>query len=104
MEAQPTPDLPKLYEGRIDAGTLAQLFADVEQCTDLLEVRLKGAAKTNATETATLSQARQLLETAAIRGVQLTYRYEDVVWQDTLLTEAVGNVRLVRVARTDLGG
>jgi hypothetical protein len=97
-------ELPKLYEGRIDPGTLAQLFADVETCAELIEVRLKGTAKGHATQTAGLQRAQQLLAENAVRGVQLTYSFEGVVWQDTLLAGDGGEVRLVRVARTDLGG
>lgn len=105
-DAQPTPELapelPKLYEGRIDAVTMAQLFADLEACTELVEVRLKHHATAHARGTATLAEAHALLKSATVRAVQLTYQYEGVIWQDTLLCDSASSIRLVRIARTDL--
>jgi hypothetical protein len=98
MAPDDAAELPKLYEGRIDAGTLAQLFVDLDACAELIEVRLKGSANELATQTTGLREAQRLLADGAVRGVRLTYLFEGVVWQDTLLLSDDGDLRLVRVA------
>jgi hypothetical protein len=96
--------LPDLNMTLLDAAQVEQLFRDIEACTRITEIIPKFAARGHVPDTAsvTLSQARELLATRAVRGLQLRYRYEDADWWDTLML--VGDqFRLVRI-RHDFSG
>lgn len=91
------PPLPELREAVLDPEVLDHLFADLEACTRVLEVRVKGAPDRYADRTTVdLRTARELLRAGAVRGAQVTYAYEGVEWTDTLLV-GPGGVRLVRI-------
>jgi hypothetical protein len=99
----PPPDdpplkLPELNMTLLDAAQVEQLLRDIEACTQITEIIPKHAARGHVPDTAavTLAQARELLATRAVRGLQLRYRYENADWWDTLML--VGEqFRLVRI-------
>ena len=92
------PKLPDLNMTLLDATQVEQLFRDIEACTQITEIIPKFAARGHVADTAsvTLAQARELLATRAVRGLQLRYRYEDADWWDTLML-AGDQFRLVRI-------
>ena len=90
--------LPDLNMTLLDAAQVEQLLRDIEVCAQITEIIPKHAARGHVPDTAsvTLVQARELLATRAVRGLQLRYRYEDADWWDTLML--VGDqFRLVRI-------
>lgn len=99
-----TPEIPQpaeLHEALLDAATLARLFDDIALATELLEVTVKGARFQHAFQQADrgpiqLEEARTLLLSGAVRGVQVRYRFDNAEWWDTLLN-VPGGVRLVRI-------
>ncbi len=82
----------------LDAAQVEQLLRDIETCTQITEIIPKYAARGHVPDTATvtLAQARELLSTRAVRGLQLRYRYADADWWDTLMM-AGEHYRLVRI-------
>ena len=90
-------ELPELNQAVLDGPTVDQLFSDVAQCTQVVEIILKQApCEYVGQEAVTLETARQLLQSGAIRGAQIRYRYENAEWWDTLIR--VGNeIRLTRI-------
>lgn len=93
--------LPDLHEALLDDATLAQLFFDLEAAAEVIDVRLKGQAEARADEgVVTLRTARAGLESNAVQGVQIRYRFAGAEWWDTLIRTPSG-VRLVRI-RPDL--
>jgi len=92
-----TLNLPELNDTIIDPGTVQQLFSDVSQYTQLIEIILKQGPRDYATDqTYTLEQARALFESNGARCVQLRYVYEGSQWWDTLISTPQGT-RLVRI-------
>lgn len=92
------PKLPELNLTLLDATQVEQLLGDIEACTQITEIIPKYTARGHVPEAAavTLAQARELLATRAVRGLQLRYRYENADWWDTLML--VGEqFRLVRI-------
>jgi hypothetical protein len=86
-----------IHEGVLDEATLDQLFNDISQCTELIEVMVKHAPRAYTPEAAyTLEDARRMLDDGSAMGVQLRYTYNDVQWWDTLIRTPAG-VRLVRI-------
>jgi len=92
--------LPELQQSSLDPDTLAQLFIDLATCTEIIEVIPKAAAEGYVPEASTLGleDARQLLLSGQIRGLQIRYRYQGCQWWDTLLPDpATGGFRIVRI-------
>ena len=90
--------LPDLNRTLLDAAQVDQLLRDIELCTQITDIIPKFAARSHVPDTAaiTLAQARELLATRAVRGLQFRYRYEDADWWDTLML--IGDqFRLVRI-------
>lgn len=95
-------DLPPLEEGLQDAAGLARLLADIEACTRLLEVRLKGARRQRAQDgQASVAAVHAMLLDATCRGVQLRYRFQDAEWWDTIMP-APGGFRVVRIRHQEI--
>lgn len=98
-------ELPMVEEGLLDAEGVEALLADIQACTTLLEVQVKGGPTAMA-GTADLEQARQALRGGQVRGVQLRYRYEGAAWCDTLLAPpgpGAGGWRVVRMRADEPG-
>ena len=94
----PPPPLPELQDALLGPGELDALLADLASLAEGLEIILKGAATERAIvgRDPTLDDARAMLESGAVRGVQLRYSYEGTTWWDTLLRTPAG-VRIVRI-------
>ncbi|MGZ8900168.1 MAG: hypothetical protein ACXW3Z_08740 [Limisphaerales bacterium] len=96
--------LPDLTTAPLDAAQVDQLLRDIEQCAQITEIIPKYASREHVPDAANISlaQARELLATRAVRGMQIRYRYEGADWWDTLML--VGDqYRLVRI-RHDFSG
>jgi hypothetical protein len=89
--------LPPLCDAVVDVATLAQLEADLLHRTQVRTVQVKhGATRMVGEEAWQLPAAFAALRAGEVRGVQVSYRYEDHEWTDTLLCTS-GGYRLVRV-------
>ena len=89
--------LADLQDEVIDPERLGQLLFDIETQTELIEIRVKGAATAQASAgVRTLAAARALLESGGVLGVQLRYRWRGYEWWDTLVRSPAG-LRLVRI-------
>lgn len=93
-----TPPLPALHSTILDAAQLEQLLGDIEACTEIVEILPKYASRGQVADTAqvTLIQARELLATRAVRGLQLRYRYDGADWWDTIMVTG-DQFRVVRI-------
>ena len=91
-------DLPIIHEALIDSETLDRLFSDVATCAELLEVIPKLTARNFVHPSQiSLAEARDMLISQQLRGVQLRYLFEGSQWWDTLLRTSEG-VRLIRIS------
>ncbi|QRO00540.1 hypothetical protein JRI60_16635 [Archangium violaceum] len=91
------PSLPQLQDAILDAETLEQLFRDIQRCTVVSEVLLKGGALAMASEKSVpLDEALAALREARVLGVQIRYWYDGANWWDTLMRTPKG-VRLIRI-------
>lgn len=92
------PELPTLHSTLLDAAQVGQLLADIDTCAELVEIRPKYSRQDYVQDRAnlTLSEARALLASGAVRGLQLRYRYDGADWWDTLLA-ADDRFRVVRI-------
>lgn len=96
--SEPAP-LPDLHQSELDAGTVRQLFDDVRNCTELMEVIPKYAAGKHVPEIAgiTLAEGLDLLLGGGVRALQLRYRHQGMVWWDTLMPNDNDSFRIVRI-------
>jgi hypothetical protein len=90
--------LPDLTNASLDAAQVEQLLRDIELCAQITEIIPKLAARGHVPEAPNISlaQARELLASRAIRGLQIRYRYENADWWDTLMLTGE-QFRLVRI-------
>lgn len=87
--------LPDLQDAVLPAGVLASLLNDIDQCSELLEVRVKARAYAHSSASAVhLDDVPSHLQ--AGHAVQLRYRHNGSQWLDTLIPSD-GGVRLVRI-------
>jgi hypothetical protein len=92
-------DLPPLQRALLDEATLNQLFLDVAEAAELIDIAIKRGDEMHATEEPpSLEQARDALVRGKAFGVQLRYRYRGTEWWDTLMRTEAG-VCLVRFER-----
>ncbi len=96
-------ELPPLHTTMLDAAQVEQLLGDIEAWTELIEILPKYAAQGRVPDvvSVSLAEARTLLATRAVRGLQLRYRYDGADWWDTLML-AGDRYRVVRI-RHDFG-
>ncbi len=98
MNSMPLPDL---HQADLDADTLNQLFADIGQLTQVIEVLPKYRQRDYTPDTPiSLDEARDLLRDGTVYGLQIRYIHNDAQWWDTLMPVPNG-MRLVRI-RHDL--
>lgn len=92
------PPLPDLCQAVLSAEDLQALARDLQALTQIVRIVPKYAAQAYAPETADLDLANgiNLLQTGAIKGLQIHYLHEGSAWLDTLLSTPVG-IRLVRM-------
>ncbi len=99
---EPQSPLPGLHQAVLDEPTVRRLFADLQACAEVFEVRAKQAAREQTRdEQILLDEARDRLLDGSARGVQVRYRYQGEEWWDTLLRTESG-FRLTRI-RQDAG-
>ncbi len=92
-----TDDLPILHGGTLDDAALGAYRRDLDACAQILDVRLKSAARTMSTsETPSLDEALESFMSGAALGVQIRYRHEHAIWLDTL-TRVGSEVRIARI-------
>jgi hypothetical protein len=91
-------ETPALHEAVLSAEEVRQLFADLTEHAELIEIGLKGETRTHQepAEGLGLAEALAVVEQRAARGVQIRYRYQGAQWWDTLMIQP-GGVRLVRI-------
>ncbi len=90
-------ELPELHEAVLDHATLMALFDDLESCTEVLDVLVKGGATQRTRPGAVpLRGGQEQLLTHQTRSLQVRYRYQQAEWRDTLTQHAQG-WKLVRM-------
>ena len=92
--------LPDLQQSVLDPETLAQLFIDLASLTQILEIIPKASASGYVDDDSNISldEAREMLLSSAIRGLQIRYSYQGSQWWDTLLPDPEStNFRIVRI-------
>jgi hypothetical protein len=96
--SHPAP-LPDLHQSELDLDTLRQLFDDVKNHTELLEVIPKYSAAGYVPEIAsiTLAEGLDLLLGEGLRALQLRYRHDGSTWWDTLMPTPNQTFRIVRI-------
>ncbi|MFB6264067.1 MAG: hypothetical protein ABEL76_10655 [Bradymonadaceae bacterium] len=96
-DGRPDIDFPELCQSTLGDETLAKYFDDLEQVADIREIRVKAAARARADEKPTdLKDARRLLRSGEVRGIQLRYVWQQEAWWDTLMQTPEG-VQITRV-------
>ena len=96
VDSEEVPVAP-IQDAMLDDATVGQLFFDVENASEGVEVFVKGGAVERATDRPfALSEARALFMSSVVHAVQLRYRYRGSEWWDTLIRQPQG-VRLVRI-------
>ncbi|HEX8441759.1 hypothetical protein [Archangium sp.] len=89
--------LPQLQDALLDPDTLEQLVQDIQRCTVVKDVLLKGGALMMASERSVpLTEAAEALRQGRVLGVQIRYWYEGADWWDTLMRTPKG-IRLIRI-------
>ena len=100
-ETENQKTLPELQQSVLDPETLEQLFSDLSSLTEIIEIIPKAAAAGYVDEKQqhiSLDEAREMLLSSTVRGLQIRYRYQGSQWWDTLLPDPGGNgFRIVRI-------
>lgn len=89
------PPLPALEEGLLDVAGLRALLDDIQTCTIVREVQVKGGP-TRRADAGDLDGARRALLTGEVRGVQIRYEHQGGTWRDTVLVTPRG-YKVVRI-------
>jgi hypothetical protein len=90
-------DLPQLHETVLDDVTVDQLFTDIAELTQVIEVIPKVTGRGYVSEQSiSLNQAREMLRGRECRAIQLRYVHEGAQWWDTLMPNSEGT-RIVRI-------
>jgi hypothetical protein len=93
-------EFAELHQGHMDPMALESLFRDLQACTEVLDVQIKGGAVHRAKSMPSLDQALNGLLAGRFRGVQVRYIFEGQQWWDTLIAQPPG-ARLVRMKAPD---
>ena len=92
-----TEALPPVYDSVIPEETAAQLFADIEACTSVVDIQIKpGREQWAQLEAVSLEEARRQLFAGAVFGVHIRYLYEGALGRDVIFRQANG-YRVVRI-------
>lgn len=92
--------LPELHDALLGSEELSALFRDYRACAKIGEILIKpspGYAPRSSDPS--LELVEELLRTCSVRGVQIRYEFEHLLWCDTLLPLGTG-VRLVRIKQS----
>lgn len=94
----PAP-LPDLLQSVLGPTDLDALFRDIGSLTRVLEIIPKHGPRDHVPDapvSLSLDEARTLLDSGAICGLQIRYVHDNTQWWDTLLRTPEG-VRIVRI-------
>lgn len=75
-------DLPEVLEAEWGNDQLMQLFADLQEGTDITHVQLRTGREDTSTD---LKTARDAFLSGQAQAIQVRYRYEGQHWGDTIL-------------------
>jgi hypothetical protein len=90
-------DLPDMRTAALDDERVEALFRDIAALATLDEIIVKARpGHVDDAQRITLEDAKRLILSREVRGVQIRYRHDGACWWDTLMCSAEG-VRLVRV-------
>lgn len=98
--AQVVPDeLAPLHNATVDRATVNQLFDDIAECTQLIEIMAKqgGQKRVREGESFTLTTAREALLSNSLVAVQIRYVFNGEQWWDTIMAMPDGAFRIVRI-------
>ncbi|MBZ0237286.1 MAG: hypothetical protein K8M05_33485 [Deltaproteobacteria bacterium] len=99
--ATPVTPVTPVHDALLDEPTTRQLFFDIEEAAELVDVVTKGPGARRADPVAaampSLADAQRAL--ASGHAVQLRYRFGGEEWWDTLVRTSAG-VRLIRISHT----
>jgi hypothetical protein len=90
--------LPELHEAELDWEALDCVLADLDDFVEVVELRGRDAAGAPSAP-ANLPAARDELVAGQLSSLQVSYRFLDRDWIDTLLRSPTG-ARLVRMSRS----
>lgn len=91
------PELPPLGHRPLDQTSLLAHWKDLEELTEIQEVRCKGGAmKTSMDATVSFAEGTRLFIQEMVQGLQIRYRYDNIAWVDTYLRTPRG-VQLIRM-------
>lgn len=99
---EPTANEPpfspaNLHAAELDQPTIEQLFRDLAEYTEVLDITAKQRTGAYAdAQKLSLADARDILLSRSARGVQIRYRWEGDEWWDTILVTPSA-WRIVRV-------
>lgn len=88
--SDPTVPLPELRTAELDTPGLDALLGDIARCAQLLEIVAKSAPRSAVPALRprlTLDDARRLLESRQVRGLQVRYLHEGAEWWDSILCQ-----------------
>jgi len=90
---------PDLHQSEVDEATVRQLFEDLTNHAQVIEIIPKHSPGYVADNPAqpTLSNALELILSRSLHGLQLRYRYMNKTWWDTLIPLPGGLFRIVRI-------
>lgn len=90
-------ELPVFQEARLDRDGLDCLLADLDDLTELVEIRLKSSGTgSDAALASDLLTARSMLLDGRVGALQIVYRFADRTWCDTLIADGE-QTRLLRL-------
>lgn len=103
-EPMEEPKLAELTESLLDRATFEAFLDDLEACTQVLDVLVKGGTKQRTdAKPVGLREAGAMLVEGAVHALQIRYRYDGSEWRDTLLWSPEG-LRIVRMNMSDMFG
>ncbi|MDQ8202416.1 hypothetical protein [Pelagicoccus sp. SDUM812003] len=94
-----TTPLPELHQSHMDSETLAAYFRDLEACAEIFAVIPKMGQGYVAPQEVDLRLGKSLLESGALLGLQIRYRFDGSEWWDTLIARG-GQIRITRIEQT----
>lgn len=92
--------LPPLTTTTLADATREQLFTDLAACAQITAIHPR-VPNGQMPPAITLEAARVGMQSGAIKGLQIHYRYDGKTWRDTLIATPVGT-RLVRICEEDI--
>ncbi len=96
------PPMPEMCDATLSSDDVANLFADLAACTQILAVQEKGSEQSYAAPgPAQLESAMGRLLTGDVRALQIRYVYQEREWTDTLMNLPIG-IRLIRCQHADM--